>query len=126
MDRRRFLKQTGRLIAGAALAPYALPEGTAQSSGSRPSGRLILPMNRKWRYSRPFVEGGHARDLDDSGFERVVIPHTNVPLPWHGFDEKTYEFVSLYRRRFKLPPEARGKHVAHHPQIADTRRSRLN
>jgi beta-galactosidase len=68
-------------------------------------------MNRKWRYSRPFVEGGHARDLDDSGFERVVIPHTNVPLPWHGFDEKTYEFVSLYRRRFKLPPEARGKHV---------------
>ena len=40
-----------------------------------------------------------------------MIPHTNVRLPWHGFDEKTYEFVSLYRRRFKLPPEARGKHV---------------
>src|SRR5947209_6411024 len=33
------------------------------------------------------------------------------PLPWHGFDEKTYEFVSLYRRHFKLPPAARGKHV---------------
>ena len=40
-----------------------------------------------------------------------MIPHTNVRLPWHGFDEKTYEFVSLYRRRFKLPPEARGKRV---------------
>jgi beta-galactosidase len=110
MDRRVFLKQTGTLIAGAALAPYALPEGDTNSDPSR-SGRLILPMNRKWRYSRTVVEGGHAKDFDDSKFDRVVIPHTNIPLPWHGFDEKTYEFVSLYRRRFKLPPEARGKHV---------------
>jgi beta-galactosidase len=110
MDRRRFLKQTGTLIAGAALAPYALPEAT-QSAVSTAHGRLILPMNRKWRYSRTFVEGGHSKDFDDSKFDPVVIPHTNVPLPWHGFDEKTYELVSLYRRRFKLPPEARGKRV---------------
>jgi len=68
-------------------------------------------MNRKWRYSRTFVEGGHSKDFDDAKFDAVVIPHTNVPLPWHGFDEKTYEFVSLYRRRFKLPGEARGKRV---------------
>ena len=111
MDRRKFMKQTGTLIAGAALAPYAIPENGAQSDASTPSGRLVFPMNRKWRYSRSFVEGGHAKDFDDSAFERVVIPHTNVPLPWHGFDEKSYEFVSLYRRRFKLPPEARGKRV---------------
>lgn len=111
MDRRKFLKQSGTLIAGAALAPYALPEGGAQSTPSTVNGRLILPMNRKWRYSRTVVEGGHAKDFDDSKFDQVVIPHTNVPLPWHGFDEKTYEFVSLYRRRFKLPSEARGKHV---------------
>jgi beta-galactosidase len=111
MDRRGFLKQTGTLIAGSALAPYALPEGGAQLGVSTAAGRLILPMNRKWRYSRSFVAGGHARDFDDSGFERIVIPHTNVRLPWHGFAEKTYEFVSLYRRRFKLPPEARGKRV---------------
>src|SRR5260370_40252703 len=107
MDRRRFIKQTGTLIAGAALAPYAIPENGADSN--TPAGRLVFPMNRKWRYSRSFVEGGHAKDFDDSGFERVVIPHTNVRLPWHGFDEKTYEFVSLYRRRFRLPAEARGK-----------------
>jgi beta-galactosidase len=110
MNRRRFLRQTGTLIAGAALAPYALPEGGAQSNASA-AGRLVLPMNRKWRYSKRFVEGGHAKEFDDSGFDRVVIPHTNVSLPWHSFDEKTYELVSLYRRRFKLPPEARGKRV---------------
>jgi beta-galactosidase len=111
MDRRKFLKQTGTLIAGAALAPYALPESGAQPDVAAATGRLVLPMNRKWRYSRSFVEGGHAKDFDDSKLERVVIPHTNVRLPWHGFDEKTYEFVSLYRRRFKLPAEARGKRV---------------
>ena len=111
MDRRKFIKQSGTLIAGAALAPYALPEGETQSTVSTAGGRLILPMNRKWRYSRTVVDGGHEKDFDDSKFDQVVIPHTNVPLAWHGFDEKTYEFVSLYRRRFKLPPEARGKHV---------------
>ena len=40
-----------------------------------------------------------------------MVPHTNVKLPWHSFDDKDYEFVSIYRRRFKLPPEARGRHV---------------
>jgi beta-galactosidase len=110
MDRRKFLQQTGTLIAGAALSPYALPEGSTQATATL-TGRLILPINRKWRYSRTVVEGGHAKEFDDSGFDRVVIPHTNMRLPWHGFDEKTYEFVSLYRRRFKLPPGTRGKRV---------------
>ena len=111
MDRRVFLKKTGTLLAGAALSPYALSESEQQSQGSTSAGRFVLPINRNWRYSRTFVEGGHAKNFDDSGFDRVVIPHTNLRLPWHGFDEKTYEFVSLYRRRFKIPPDARGKRV---------------
>ena len=110
MDRRTFLQQSGTLIAGAALTPYALPQqGTPANSTS--GQRLILPINRRWRYSRAVVEGAHDRNFDDSKLDEVVIPHTNIPLPWHGFDEKTYEFVSLYRRRFKLPPTAKGKHV---------------
>ena len=111
MDRRSFIRQTGTIIAGAALAPYALPEADAQGNVSTASGRQVFSMNRNWRYSRHFVEGGHEKNFNDSGFDRVVIPHTNIPLPWHSFDEKSYEFVSLYRRRFKLPPEARGKRV---------------
>ena len=111
MDRRSFIRQTGTIIAGAAIAPYVLPEAGAQSNVSTASGRQVFSMNRNWRYSRHFVEGGHEKDFNDSGFDRVVIPHTNIPLPWHSFDEKSYEFVSLYRRRFKLPPEARGKRV---------------
>jgi len=108
MDRRNFLKTTGTFIAGASIARSALATAAAEPAAG---GRLILPMNRNWRFSRSVAEGSHARDFDDSGYERVVIPHTNVRLPWHSFDEKSYEFVSSYRRRFKLPADAKGKRV---------------
>ncbi len=108
MDRRNFIRTTSTLLAGARLAPHALGE---TAGASIPAGRMVLPINRGWRFSPKFVDGGHERNFDDSGFERVVVPHTNKRLPWHGFDEKEYEFVSLYRRRFKLPAEAKGKRV---------------
>src|ERR1700682_954839 len=109
MDRRHFLKTTGTFIAGATIARAAFAGATDQPQTA--PGRLVLPVNRNWRYSRAVAEGAHARDFDDSGYERIVIPHTNVRLRWHSFDEKSYEFVSSYRRRFKLPPEARGHRV---------------
>jgi beta-galactosidase len=96
-------------MAGAALAPGALAEAARASSSA--GGRLVLPMNRNWRYHHKFVQGAHEKNFDDSGFQRVVIPHANVRLPWHSFDDKQYEFVSIYRRKFKLPPEAKGKRV---------------
>ena len=109
MDRRNFLKTTGTVIAGATIARSALANAAADANA--PAGRLVLPMNRNWRFSRAVADGAHARDFDDSAYERVVIPHANARLPWHSFDEKSYEFVSSYRRRFKLPAEARGKRV---------------
>ena len=110
MDRRDFIRNASTVIAAASLAPHALAENVAKSDSSA-TGRLVLPMNRNWFYSFKFTDSAAAKDFDDSAFDRVVIPHTNVRLPWHGFDEKRYEFVSIYRRHFKLPPEARGKHV---------------
>jgi len=110
MDRRNFLKNSGTLLAGATLVPHALSKASESRAANR-AGRLVLPMNRNWRYSGRSGEGAHSKDFDDSGFERVAIPHANVRLPWHGFDEKTYEFVSIYRRHFKLPEEAGGKRV---------------
>ncbi|MFY9802066.1 MAG: glycoside hydrolase family 2 TIM barrel-domain containing protein [Candidatus Acidiferrales bacterium] len=107
MDRRDFIITTGTLLAGAALHHNVF----AQASGAENQGRLTLPINRGWRYSPTFVEGGHDIAFDESKFDRVVIPHTNIPLPWHSFDDRSYEFVSLYRRRFKLPREARGRRV---------------
>jgi len=109
MDRRNFLKTTGKVFAGASFARAALAE-SMQSSGSS-AGRIVLPINRNWRYNRSFVQGAHEKSFDDSSFASVVVPHTNIKLPWHSFDEKSYEFVSIYRRRFKLPPEAKGRRV---------------
>jgi beta-galactosidase len=111
MDRRGFIKTTGTVLAGTTLAHQAFAESSWRSATSSSSERIILPINRNWRYNRSFVAGAHELQFDDASFDRVVVPHTNVKLPWHSFDEKTYEFVSIYRRSFKLPPEARGRRV---------------
>src|SRR5260370_30661643 len=71
----------------------------------------IVPLNRGWRFSPSAVESDYKRDFDDSQFARVVIPHTNKVLPWHSFDEASYQLVSVYRRRFKLPKAARGQRI---------------
>ncbi len=110
MERRDFIKGTGTLVAGI-LAEGAFAHNSNSSSLSVGGGRTVLPMNRNWRYSRSAVAEARMQDFDDSTFERVVVPHTNIRLPWHGFDDKDYEFVSVYRRHFKLPPETRGRHV---------------
>ena len=111
MDRRDFIRTTGTLVAGAGFVPHALSEKASLKTDADAKGRLVLPINRNWRYSTKVQEGAHEKNFDDSGFARVVVPHTNIRLPWHGFDENQYEFVSVYRRRFKLPPEARGQRV---------------
>lgn len=111
MDRRDFLKATGALVAQAGIASRTFASNSASNPQSKQNGRLVLPLNRKWRYSPKHVEGAHLRTFDDSKFDRVIIPHTNIKLPWHSFDEKSYEFVSIYRRHFKLPPQAHGQRV---------------
>jgi beta-galactosidase len=110
MRRRDFIKRTGALMAGM-LADSAFAAAFGSAPVPRVGGRLELPMNRDWRYSRSAVPEARMKDFDDSGFERVVIPHCNTHLPWHSFDDKVYEFVSVYRRHFKVPQQARGRHV---------------
>ena len=75
------------------------------------TGRWVLPLNRNWLYSPTRLDGAHGKDFGDSGFERVVLPHANIRLPWHSFDDKAYQFVSTYRRHFRLPPAARGRRI---------------
>jgi beta-galactosidase len=111
MDRREFIKTTGTVIAGATLASETLAASAATPPRSSGAGRLLFPINRNWRFSPKVVDGARNKDFDDSKLERIVIPHTNARLSWHSFDDRSYEFVSLYRRKFKLPPEAWGKHV---------------
>ena len=106
MDRRDFLKTTGSLVSATAFRG-----ADAETTPRTDTGRWVLALSRNWLYSRTRVDGAHTKDFDDSGFERVVLPHANIRLPWHSFDDKAYQFVSVYRRHFRLPPAARGRRV---------------
>jgi len=106
MQRREFLKTSATIAAAATLqsASFAAPAMVESS-------RTVLPINRNWRFHPSKVAGAEAPNFDDAKFERIVIPHTNVKMPWHNFDDRMYEFVSTYRRRFKYPAAARGKRI---------------
>jgi beta-galactosidase len=106
MIRREFIK-----TAGAMVASTALPASRALADEQIAHGRAIHPLNRNWRYHPEKVAGAESPSFDDSKFEHIVIPHSNIPVPWHSFDDKDYEFISTYRRRFKFPKGAEGKRV---------------
>jgi len=59
------------------------------------SGRRVYSMNRDWLF----------------GGKKVTLPHSNVTLPWHSFDDRSYEVTSIYRRQFRVPDSARGQRV---------------
>ena len=106
MLRRDFIKTTACILAASKLsASHPLPQD------HDPGSRRILPINRHWRFHPSKIEGAHQPSFDDSAFEKIVIPHTNIRLPWHNFDDKEYQFISTYRRRFQYPKAARGRRV---------------
>jgi beta-galactosidase len=100
LNRRSFLLGT---TAAAALA-------RAQHSAAAVP-RRTYPLNRNWLYGGKMTAGADAPDFNDSHFERVTLPHSNVTLPWHSFDDKSYEFVGIYRRHFRAPAEWQGRRV---------------
>ncbi len=101
MNRRSFLFAS---TAAAALAD-------AQTAPSAVPSRRVYSLNRNWLFGGKMSAGADAPGFDDAKFRRVTLPHTNVDLPWHSFDDKAYEFVSIYRRHFRAPAAWRGKRV---------------
>ncbi len=75
--------------------------------------RESINLNFDWKYSENFNEEMIAADFDDSTFETVNIPHCNKEIPYNYFDETMYQFVSCYRKTFRLPKSAfeNGKHI---------------
>ncbi|TDE14911.1 glycoside hydrolase family 2 protein [Jiangella asiatica] len=71
--------------------------------------RHLLDLDRGWRHTAPASPGDEAADLDDSGWERVTLPHSTTTLPWHGFDRAAYQFVSVYRRTVEVPEGFTGR-----------------
>lgn len=109
LDRRRFLKASGAGLTGLTLLPNLSFTAISQTRGT--AERRIYSLNHGWLYSDKVTANATKSVFNDVAFQRVTIPHTNKLLPWHGFDDKDYEFVSVYRKRFRLPPEAGPRRV---------------
>lgn len=109
LDRRRFLQGAGTGLVGLTLLPRRAVRADVRSLAS--SRRRLYDLNHNWLYRAQQQPTATATVFDDSGFKRVTIPHTNKVLPWHGFDDKEYEFVSVYRRHFRLPLELKDRRV---------------
>jgi beta-galactosidase len=89
MHRREF-------VLGAAAAAIEPARASAQA---RSGLQRTYELNRGWTF-----QGKGAA-------ERVNLPHSNVLLPWHSFDDHDFQFVSSYARRFKALPAWRGLRV---------------
>ena len=63
--------------------------------------------NHQWL----FFPGRLNDDALDESFEAVTLPHTNQLLPHHNFDNAEYQFISTYRKRFRLPEPRNGRLV---------------
>lgn len=68
--------------------------------------RKIIDLNFGWKYSETCTDEMLNAGYDDSSFETVDIPHANKEIPLNYFDEAVYQFVSCYRKSFRLPEEA--------------------
>ena len=75
--------------------------------------RNALPLNFGWKYSPVFSDEMIKKDYDDSKFQTVDIPHANKELPLNYFDEKTYQFVSCYRKTFDLKKAKGCRYILH-------------
>ena len=89
--------------------------------GSRPNGFFCGDGAEKQALSYPLIAAGasiparlqvHTRPPSTTHPSSASSFRTPTrSLPWHSFDDKDYEFVSTYRRRFSTPAAAKGKRV---------------
>ncbi|MEG1926538.1 MAG: glycoside hydrolase family 2 TIM barrel-domain containing protein [Ruthenibacterium sp.] len=71
--------------------------------------RIALPFN-DWLYKESF-DAKEIQNTSDEGFVPITVPHANKELPLNYFDEKSYQFVSCYKKHFHVPMEYAEKRV---------------
>lgn len=74
---------------------------------------MIQPINFGWQYAEDFQEPYINPEFDAASFQTVDIPHANRELPVNYFDEREYQFVSCYRKKFDCKKK-RGEQVFLH------------
>ncbi|MDC7234075.1 MAG: glycoside hydrolase family 2 TIM barrel-domain containing protein [Spirochaetales bacterium] len=73
--------------------------------------RTELSLNRNWLYKADFSQDYTKNDYKAEGWESIGLPHTNKMLPYNGFDEKEYQFISTYMQDMILPAYKEGERI---------------
>ncbi|HMC20971.1 MAG TPA: beta galactosidase jelly roll domain-containing protein, partial [Thermoanaerobaculia bacterium] len=85
--------------------------GVAAALASAEAPRVRFTINDQWRYAPGTIEGAAAADFDDSGWQRINLPHT-----WNATDvfDKTTPYrrgIGWYRKSLAIDPALRGKRL---------------
>ncbi len=64
--------------------------------------RKSIPLNFDWKYCPRYNEDMIGKKYPETNFVSVDLPHTNLELPYNYFDERSYQFVSCYRKHFDI------------------------
>lgn len=70
-----------------------------------------IAWNKDWFYKPEFRDEDIVCDGQVEGFKSIELPHTNIELPFNGFCEKEYQFISCYKKIFELSEEEKGKEI---------------
>lgn len=73
--------------------------------------RSLIALDRSWRLREGEVPAWRAPDFSPESWDEVSIPRANLELPFNGFDETSYQFVSTWLRDVELPADIAGKRV---------------
>ena len=73
--------------------------------------RKDIGLNYEWFYKPDYHEDYLKNDASLEGFNQVMIPHTNMELPYNNFNEKDYQFISSYKKVLQIPEEAKGNRL---------------
>jgi len=73
--------------------------------------RAIIPLNHNWKYMNFFREEYLSPNYNDTDFNSVTIPHTNVEVPYNYFDEKMFQCISCYRNIIELDKTYQSKNI---------------
>jgi beta-galactosidase len=73
--------------------------------------RTTASINSGWKFRADFSEAYVDTAADLSGWETVCLPHANRELPYNGFDEADYQFVSSYARDLDIGADQAGRRL---------------
>ncbi len=68
-------------------------------------------INYDWKYMPDFKGEYIAKTFQDSFFETINLPHTNILIPYNNFDERIYQFESCYRKKVWIDQISRDERV---------------